>query len=217
MKTNITKVFAIGALLVAMATKAQAPNLMSYQAVIRNSANTLVANQPVGVQVSILQTSATGTAVYKEVLSGTTNTNGLLTLQIGSGTAISGSFSGIDWSAGPYFIKTETDATGGTNYTITATSQLMSVPYALYAKTAGSGGGSSANAWGLAGNAGTTSANFIGTTDDNVLQLKVNNKKAGVIEDDDANYGNTIKNANTAYGFQSLNANTTGNGNTANG
>jgi hypothetical protein len=65
-----------------------------------------------------------------------TNANGLVTLEIGSGTIVSGTFSGIDWSNGSYFIKTETDPTGGTSYTITGTSQILSVPYAIYSKIA---------------------------------------------------------------------------------
>lgn len=115
-----------------------APEKMSYQAVIRDAANALVTNQAVGIQISILQTSATGNSVYVETQTATTNSNGLVSLEIGTGTIISGTFAGINWSYGPYFIQTDTDPTGLTNYTITGTSQLVSVPYALYAKTAGS-------------------------------------------------------------------------------
>jgi hypothetical protein len=124
-------------------TYAQAPNKMSYQAVIRNSSNTLVTNSVVGMRISILQTSATGTAVYVETHGTTTNVNGLASIEIGGGTVVTGNFAGINWANGPYFIKTETDPTGGTSYTITGTSQLLSVPYALYAANAGtaSGGG----------------------------------------------------------------------------
>ena len=115
---------------------AQTPEQMSYQAVIRNSANELVANSQVGMQLSILQGTPTGTAVYTETQTPTTNPNGLVSLQIGTGTT-SDDFSSIDWANGPYFIKTETDPAGGSNYSITGTSQLLSVPYAMYAKTAG--------------------------------------------------------------------------------
>lgn len=115
------------------------PQKMSYQAVVRNSSNALVVNSNIGMQVSILQNSATGTSVYVERQFPTTNANGLVTIEIGSGTLMSGSFSTIDWSSGIYFIKTETDITGGANYTITGTSQLLSVPYALYALKAGNG------------------------------------------------------------------------------
>ncbi len=120
---------------------AQAPNKMSYQAVIRDNSNALVTNQIVGMQISILQGSANGTAVYAETQTPTTNANGLASIEIGGGTVVSGNFSTIDWANGPYFIKTETDPTGGSNYTITGTSQLLSVPYALYATNAGNANG----------------------------------------------------------------------------
>jgi hypothetical protein len=115
----------------------QAPQRMSYQAVIRNASDALVSNSPVGVQISILQGSPTGIAAYIETHTPVTNINGLATLEIGAGTVVAGSFSGIDWSNGPYYLKTETDPTGGTVYSISATTQLLSVPYALHAETAG--------------------------------------------------------------------------------
>ena len=108
---------------------------MSYQSVIRDANNDLVSNQSVGMQISILQGSANGSSVYTETQSASTNDNGLVSIAIGEGTS-NDNFSSIDWSNGPYFIKTETDPTGGSNYTITGTSQLLSVPYALYAKSA---------------------------------------------------------------------------------
>lgn len=111
---------------------AQAPQKISYQAVIRNSANGLITNTNVGIKVSILQSSSTGTEVYAETHTTTTNANGLVSIEIGDGTPVTGTFAAIDWASGPYFIKTETDPTGGTNYTIAGTSQMLSVPYALY-------------------------------------------------------------------------------------
>jgi hypothetical protein len=125
------------ALVITASTFAQAPEKMSYQAVVRDSGDNLVTSQVVGMQISILQTTITGTAVYTETQTATTNINGLVTLEIGTGST-SDDFTAIDWGAGPYFIKTETDLAGGTIYTITGTSQLLSVPYALHAKTAGS-------------------------------------------------------------------------------
>jgi hypothetical protein len=127
--------FLIAVLLTAIVF-AQSPEKMSYQAVIRNSNNQLATNQTVGMQISILQGSPDGTAVYVEIQEPVSNANGLVSLEIGSGTVVSGNFSSIDWANGPYFIKTETDLKGGANYTITGTSQLLSVPYALHAKTA---------------------------------------------------------------------------------
>ena len=125
----------IAVLLMTASTFAQTPEKMSYQAVVRDSGDNLVSSQPVGMQISILQTTATGTAVYVETQTPTTNVNGLVTLEIGTGTVVSGDFTTIDWSTDSYFIKTETDPTGGSSYTITGTSQLLSVPYALHAKT----------------------------------------------------------------------------------
>ncbi len=116
---------------------AQSPEKMSYQAVVRDGSNNLVSSTAVGIQISILQGSASGTAVYVETQIPTSNANGLVSLEIGDGTVVSGDFASIDWANGPYFIQTETDSKGGTNYTITGTSQLLSVPYALYAENAG--------------------------------------------------------------------------------
>ncbi|MDA9344183.1 DUF1566 domain-containing protein [Algibacter sp.] len=126
----------LAALLLTAITFAQTPEKMSYQAVVRGSGDNLLSNQVVGMQISILQGSASGAAVYEETQTPTTNINGLVTLEIGTGSVVSGDFTTIDWSADSYFIKTETDPTGGTSYTITGTSQLLSVPYALHAKTA---------------------------------------------------------------------------------
>lgn len=122
---------------------AQAPEKMSYQAIVRNATGQLLTNQNVSVRVSVLQGSSAGTSVYSERVSGLTNANGLISLEIGSGTVLSGAFSAIDWGTNNYYLKTETDPAGGTNYTITGTSQLLSVPYALYAKSSGGGGGGS--------------------------------------------------------------------------
>lgn len=116
-------------------TFAQAPEKMSYQAVVLDNSGALVVSSPVGMQISILQGSIIGPAVYVETHTPTSNVNGLVSLEIGAGTTTD-DFSLIDWAAGPYFIKIETDPTGGTSYTITGTSQLLSVPYALYAETA---------------------------------------------------------------------------------
>jgi uncharacterized protein (TIGR02145 family) len=116
----------------ALTTKAQAPQKFSYQAIIRDGANQVINNQSVGIRLSILQGSEIGTAVYAETHTGSTNANGLVSLQVGGGSVVSGSMSSIDWAAGPYFIKTETDPEGGTNYSISGASQLLSVPYALH-------------------------------------------------------------------------------------
>lgn len=130
------KVFTI-LVIVAMSICAfgQSPQKMSYQAIIRDANNTLIRNQNIGMRISILQGSVNGTTVYTETQTSTTNMNGLISIEIGTGAE----FDKINWATGPYFLKTETDPGGGTNYTISGTSQLLSVPYALHSKTAENG------------------------------------------------------------------------------
>ena len=116
---------------------AQAPQKMTYQAVVRNAGNSLVANQNVSVRVTIMQNGESGTPVYMENHSTTTNVNGLMTIEVGEGTPVIGTFAGINWANGPYFLKSEIDPAGGSNYSITGIQELLSVPYALYAAKAG--------------------------------------------------------------------------------
>lgn len=118
---------------------AQAPQRFNYQAVARNSGGNVLANQNVGIQITIHQTTPGGTTVYAETHATTTSNIGLMNLAIGGGTVTSGTFSSIDWSAGPYYIEIGMDATGGTTYTSMGTQQLLSVPYALYAGNSFSG------------------------------------------------------------------------------
>ncbi len=133
------KVFTLFATIVIFINvEAQSPEFFSYQAVIRNPSDQLIVNQQIGIQVSIIQGSAFGTPVYIETFTATTNDNGLIMLEVGNGTLVSGNFSMISWENGPYFLKTETDLSGGTNYSLTGVSQLLSVPYALHAKSADS-------------------------------------------------------------------------------
>jgi hypothetical protein len=133
------KIFTVlSAVLLSASLWAQAPQSFSYQAVVRGTDNALLSNKKVGMKISLLQGSETGKAVYVETHTPTSNTNGLLSIAIGGGTkdASSTAFVSIDWSKGPYFVKTETDLAGGTSYSLITTSQLLSVPYALHAKTA---------------------------------------------------------------------------------
>lgn len=183
MKKTITVFTLVLFSTVLVAAPPPVPQKMSYQAVIRNSSNELITNHAVGMKVSILQTSATGTVVYSETHTPTSNANGLITIAIGTGAVISGSFSGIDWSAGPYFIKTETDPAGGTSYSITSTSELLSVPYALMAKNVQnkqwSESGSSiyfnSGKVGIGKNPGTDSRQFQVLTEANLAIAGVNN------------------------------------------
>jgi hypothetical protein len=113
---------------------AQTPQAIPYQAVARNSSGALITNQAVSLRFTIHTASATGTVVYQETQAATTNAYGLFTVTIGTGTVVSGSLSGIDWSTGTKYMQVELDATGGTSYTNMGTQQLLSVPYALYAQ-----------------------------------------------------------------------------------
>lgn len=115
---------------------AQPPKKMSYQAVVRNADNDLAVNTLIGVQISILRLTVDGTSVYVEQHTTTTNDNGLMTIEIGTGNIISGNFEMIEWNAGPFFIKTEIDLNGSTNYTISGVSELLSVPFSFMSEFA---------------------------------------------------------------------------------
>ncbi len=134
------KVVMFPMLLISLVGFSQIPQKMSYQSVIVDADNKLVINQTVGVRISIHQGTSNGTEVYIETHSATTNTNGLLSLEVGTGTS-SDDFSAIDWSNGPYYIESEVDPTGGNSYSITGISELLSVPYALYSLSSGNSSG----------------------------------------------------------------------------
>ena len=115
---------------------AQVPQGISHQATIRNSDNELITSSPIGLRVSILPGSIEGIPVYVETHHPTSNSNGLITYVIGSGTVVSGVFSDIDWTSGIYFLKTEVDPLGGTDYVISGATQFHTVPFAFHAETA---------------------------------------------------------------------------------
>ncbi len=112
---------------------AQAPEKFTYQSVIKNSSGYLLKNQEIGIRISILFNSSNGMSIYSEEHRMESNSNGLVTLIIGEGVTTD-VFSDIDWGSGEYYLKVEVDPDGGINYTMNQTSQLLSVPYALYAK-----------------------------------------------------------------------------------
>ena len=116
----------------------QSPEKFTYQSIIKNSSGYLLKNQEVGLRISILFNSSNGAEVYSEEHFPTSNSNGLVTVIIGEGLT-GDNISNIDWGNGEYFIKVEVDPEGGINYTMNQTSQLLSVPYALYAENSGSG------------------------------------------------------------------------------
>jgi hypothetical protein len=137
----------------------QAPQKMSYQAVIRNSNDSLLISTPVGMRISLVQGTPSGTVVFSETQTATTNANGLVSLQIGMGTVVTGTFACIDWAAGPYYVKTETDLTGGTNYTIISSNELMSVPYALFSANGPTGAQGPVGPQGIQGPQGIAGTN----------------------------------------------------------
>jgi hypothetical protein len=120
---------------ISLSSFGQSPEAFKYQAVIRDAGNLILNNQAVGMRLSIQQGAIGGMAVYTETFAITTNAYGLVNLEIGTGTTTD-DFTLIDWANGPYFIETAVDAAGGTSYAVMGTSQLLSVPYALHAKTA---------------------------------------------------------------------------------
>jgi len=127
------KLFTLLAAILFMATGwTQSPQKVSYQAIIRDAGGQVVTTM-VGMRISILKGSEVGTAVYVETQTPTPNANGIVSIEIGGGTIVSGTIAAIDWAAGPYYVKTETAvAPPLTTYTVTGTNQLLSVPYALY-------------------------------------------------------------------------------------
>ncbi len=146
--------------LFALLSFSQVPQGLNYQAVVRSSTGVIIASQNISLRLSILRGSPTGTIAYSELHGTATNQLGLANVIIGQGTQIgAGAFSSIVWSDTTYFLYVELDANGGLSFTPMGTSQLMSVPYALYAKTSGNGGG---GATGATGPTGSTGAN--GTT-----------------------------------------------------
>ena len=128
--------FVISCQLICNNLKAQTPDKMSYQAVIRNLENELVTNSTVGIKISIIKSTINGQIVYAEEHSTITNSYGLINLEVGTGYPLTGNFSGINWWDDNYFIRTDTDPYGGSYYVLHGVSQLLSVPYAMHARTA---------------------------------------------------------------------------------
>ena len=193
----------MAALLMAAMLFAQSPQQMSYQAVVRDNNNNLITNTMVGIRISILQNSI---PVYVETQKPITNSNGLITIAFGGETG----FDAIDWSNGPFFIKSEIDPKGGNNYTITGTSQLMSVPYAFHAQTASylvgddnqilksADKGVGARVWSQFGNANTDPlTDKLGTTDFADMVFVTNNmERLRIKSDGDINSGNLAVDGN---------------------
>jgi len=115
---------------------AQSPESFNYQAVIRDANSQILINQNVCLRFSILQNSISGNIIYSETHAVLTNQFGIVNLKIGTGIILSGNINSVSWGNDTYFLKVDLDATGGTNYQFMGISQLLSVPYALHAKTA---------------------------------------------------------------------------------
>lgn len=187
--------------LIAAITLAQVPQALNYQAVARNSMGQAISSQNIGVRFSITDASG-GTVYYQEKHTAITNSFGLFSLSIGKGTSTNGTFSTVRWETGDKFLKVEIAPQGGSDYTLQGVTQLLSVPYALFAEKtnliAGPGIKISKNmitaeflpgrgieiegnvistrqAWLLNGNGATTSANFLGTTDNRPVNFRTNN------------------------------------------
>ncbi len=114
---------------------AQAPERFNYQAVVRDNGGNVVQNQGVSLKISVLENGASGNVAYAETHNVNTNQFGLVTLAVGGGTLFSGNFSNIDWGVNSHFLQVEIDVTGGSNYAMMGTTQLLAVPYALHATT----------------------------------------------------------------------------------
>ncbi len=197
--------------LLSLDLKAQAPNEINYQGVARNSSGTVLSNQLIGLEFTIHQGSSTGTIVYQETQTDSTDQFGLFSVAIGAGTVKSGTFASINWGNNSEYLQVGMDPNGGTNYVDMGTQQFLSVPYALYAANSGN---TSANAWQLVGNdvAYTFSAEpstYLGTISSGGtgFQFGVNGNNAGRVEG-----GATF---NSALGYQALNSNSSGTKNSA--
>jgi hypothetical protein len=115
----------------------QAPSQFTYQSVVRTNSGSLVSNQEVGFRFTVLKGSELGSIVFEEEHTVTTNINGLATMIIGKGSGTD-NLSEIDWGIDSYFLKVEVDPEGGFNYVAEDTTQLLSVPFALYSNSSGS-------------------------------------------------------------------------------
>lgn len=137
----IHKLYIVFAGLILLCTHlmAQAPNALNYQGVARDVNGNILPNQPIALRFTIHEATAAGTTVYQETWLDTTNQFGLFTVHIGEGTVTNGTFSTISWGTSTYFLQVEMDPKGGINYIDMGTQQFISVPYALYAQTAGIG------------------------------------------------------------------------------
>ncbi|HNS18803.1 MAG TPA: tail fiber domain-containing protein [Bacteroidales bacterium] len=155
MKTHVSLIIIlIGVLVFQMSYSAwsQAPQSFKYQAVMRDKAGQVLPNQDISLRISILQSTMDGPEVYQEVHSVTTSELGLVNVEVGRGKALTGSLPSIDWSSGSHFLRIEMDPAGEMDFELMGVSQLLSVPYALYAEKSGSGSREADLDWEMIGN-----------------------------------------------------------------
>lgn len=159
MKLKLTAAFAAIGLIFSCAAFAQSPQMFSYQGVARDNAGNVLANQSLTLRTSILETSSSGNLVYQELHGVNTNQFGIFNIRIGSGSVISGDIETIDWGITAHFLQVEMDPNGGNDFQNLGVSQLLSVPYALYAESSGTPGPTGpAGADGATGPTGPTGA-----------------------------------------------------------
>lgn len=127
----------LAALLKGFDASSQVPQKIRYQAVLRDANNSLLISKNIGIKINLLKGSTDGSVVYSETQTTTTNAFGAINIEFGSGTVVTGTFSEIQWKNGPLYAKIFVDPSGGTNYSITSSSQLLSVPYAFVAQATG--------------------------------------------------------------------------------
>ena len=123
-------------IITAAVTQAQSPQAISYQAVIRSPSGEIMKNRSIATRISILKDQPTGVVIFSETHKSQTNENGMLGIEIGRGVNVTGKLADIQWGNGKYYIQSETDINGGTQYGLSVTTQILSVPYALHSETA---------------------------------------------------------------------------------
>ena len=129
------KLYTLISIMIAVVAFAQAPQGFNYQATVRNSAGVLIVNQNVNFKFNIMLNSQTSVPIYSETHFAPTDDLGQVNLSIGQGTATVGTFSSINWANGSYYLGIEINT--GSGYVAMGTTQLLSVPYALYANSSG--------------------------------------------------------------------------------
>lgn len=110
----------------------------NYQAVVRDASGTIIQNQPVSMRFTIRDSTPAGFIVFQQTDTVIPNSFGIITVIVGGGTIVTGTLDGVNWGNNNKFMQVEADLNGGTNYTDMGTTQLMSVPFAMYAATSGS-------------------------------------------------------------------------------